>query len=129
MTSRGNNVRTHTRRTASGATTTVRQHSRKGRGRKGPLLSPRHALKLAVRAFKAGRRRRRWLAAGLGALAVAEIVVWASLQGVTLIAATAGVLALAVAVIAGSLTGVQAPAWGQGGRSGSRTRRRSGWRS
>lgn len=119
------NVRTHTRKTAAGGTTTVRQHARAGRGRaRGPLLSPRHALGLARKAFTAGRRKRRWLAAGFASLAVLEVGLWAGTQGLVLIAGTAAVIAAAVAVIALSVTMSDAPRWGHTGQRARRGRSR-----
>ena len=98
-------VRTHTRRTASGGTTTVRQHSRRGRGR--ALVSPAHAWKLARRAFGAGRRKRRATAVVLGVLALGEITAWLGLEGASLALATAGVLALGVAWLAATAGGIE----------------------
>ncbi len=103
MAGRGN-VRTHTRRTATGRTTTVRQHSRRTKGRRG-LVSPSHAWKLARRAWAAGRKRRRLAAAVLGGLAAAELSAWLTLRGVGLVLATAGVLAVGVAMLAGAASG------------------------
>lgn len=97
-------VRTHTRRNKDGSTTTVRQHSRKGRGR--GLVSPRHAWKNARRAFIAARRKKRVTAAVFGALAVAELGAWVGLRGAGLALATAGVLAMGVAYLAGIASGV-----------------------
>jgi hypothetical protein len=104
-------VRTHTRTNADGTKTTVHQHSRASKGRKpgAPLVSPRHALKLARQAFAAGRRKRRWTAAALGALALAEIMTYLTVQGAALLFVTVGVLALATATVAASATG-SAPA-------------------
>lgn len=104
MMARGN-VRTHTRRTAGGKTTTVRHHSRKGRGRRG-LVSPGHAWKTARRAFRAMRRRKRVTAVVLGGLALGELGAWAALRGVGVALATAGVLALGVAWLAAMASGV-----------------------
>lgn len=98
------NVRTHTRRTASGGQTTVRQHSRKGRGKRRGL-SPRHAWKLAKRAFAAGRRKKRVTACVLGGLALGELGAWAGLRGAGFLLATAGVLMLATAALAAAATG------------------------
>lgn len=103
MAARGN-VRTHTRRTASGKTTTVHQHTRRNKARRG-LVSPSHAWRLAKRAWQAGRKRHRVTAAVLGGLAVAEISAWLTLRGVSLIAATAGVIAIGVASVAANLSG------------------------
>jgi hypothetical protein len=97
-------VRTHTRRTASGKTTTVRQHSRRGRGRRG-LVSPGHAWKMARRAFRAARRHKRATAVVLGGLAVGELGAWATLRGVGFVLATAAVLALGVASLAMAASG------------------------
>lgn len=105
MTSRGN-VKTHTRRTASGKTTTVHQHTRRNRGRRA-LVSPSHAWQVAKRAFAAGRRKRRGTAAVLGGLAVAELSAWLTLRGVGLVFATAGVLAIGVASLAAAASGWQ----------------------
>jgi hypothetical protein len=99
-------VRTHTRKTAAGGTTTVRQHSRRGRPRKG-LVSPGHAWKLAKRAFGAGRKKKRAAAVVLGALALVELGAWVALEGTSLMLATAGVLALSVAAVAAVAGGVE----------------------
>ena len=99
-------VRTHSRRTKSGRRTTVRQHSRRGQGRRG-LVSPGHAWTMARRAFRAARRRKRATAVVLGGLAVGELGAWLALRGVGVVLATAGVLALAVAVAAASASGVE----------------------
>jgi hypothetical protein len=100
------NVRTHTRRTPGGGTTTVRQHSRRGQGRRG-LVSPGHAWKLVKRAFRAARRRKRGTALVLGGLALGELGAWGALRGVGLVLATAGVLALGVAWLAASASGME----------------------
>jgi hypothetical protein len=97
-------VRTHTRRTASGGTTTVRQHSRRTRGRRG-LVSPGHAWKLAKRALRAARRHKRATALVLGGLAVGELGAWLTLRGVAFVVATAAVLALGVASLAAAASG------------------------
>jgi hypothetical protein len=110
MTSRGN-VRTHTRRTASGKTTTVHQHTRRNKGRKG-IVSPAHAWKLAKSALRAARRKRRVTAAVLGGLAVAEVSAWLTLRGVGLVLATAGVLAIGVASMAAAASGWDGDRWG-----------------
>lgn len=99
------NVRTHTRRTASGKTATVRQHGRRGRGRRG-LVSPGHAWQNARRAFRAMRRRKRLTAALFGGLAVGELAAWGTLRGAGLVLAVAGGLALAVAALAALASGV-----------------------
>jgi hypothetical protein len=99
-------VRTHTRKTASGKTTTVRQHSRAG-GPRRALLSPRHAWKLLLRAVRAARGKRRGLAVAFGILAAAELTAWLALEGAALVLATAGVLALGVAVAGAALGGVR----------------------
>ncbi len=99
------NVRTHARRTKSGKTATVRQHSRVMRGRQGGGPTAGHAWRLARKAWAAGRKRRRVMAAVLGGLAVAELGAWGALRGVALIAATAGVLALGVAAVAAFSSG------------------------
>jgi hypothetical protein len=70
-------------------------------------VTPRHAWKLARKAFAAGRKKKRVTAAVLGGLAVAEFGAWLGLQGVSLMAATAGVLALSVAALAASASGHQ----------------------
>jgi hypothetical protein len=97
-------VQTHARRTAGGGTTTVRQHSRKGRPRK-PIVSPGHAWKLAKKAFRAGKRKHRMMAFALGGLALGELTAWGTLRGAGLMLATAGVLAMAVASVCGGMTG------------------------
>ena len=98
------NVRTHTRRTKSGGTTTVRQHARRRRGGRG-LVSPGHAFKLARRAFGAARRKKRVAAVVFGGLALGELGAWLTLRGVSLALVTAGVLALGVASLAAAASG------------------------
>jgi len=98
-------VRTHTRKTPSGGQTTVRQHGRQGRAKRKPVVSPRHAWKLAKRAFTAGRRKRRVTAAVLGGLALAELGAWVGLRGAGFLLATVGVLALGAAALAAAATG------------------------
>jgi hypothetical protein len=66
-------VRTHTRRTASGKTTTVHHHTRKGT-RRGP--NPGHAGKLGRRAVKHHRRGRKAKAAMLLFVAAVEVFTW-----------------------------------------------------
>jgi len=100
------NVRTHTRRTKSGGTTTVRHHSRSMRGGRG-LVSPGHAWKMARRAFGAARRKKRLTALVLGGLAVGELGAWVTLRGVGLAVATAGVLAIGVALLAAMASGME----------------------
>jgi hypothetical protein len=97
-------VRTHTRRTAAGGTTTVRQHSRRMRGGRG-LVSPGHAWKMARRAFGAARRKKRVTALVLGGLAVGELGAWLTLRGASLVLLTAGMLALGVAALAAAASG------------------------
>jgi hypothetical protein len=99
-------VRTHTRRTASGGTTTVHQHTRSGRGRRG-IVSPAHAWKLIKRAFSAARRHKRATALVLGGLAVGELGAWVTLRGVAFMLATAAMLALGVAWLAASASGAK----------------------
>jgi hypothetical protein len=99
-------VRTHTRRSASGGMTTVRQHSRRTRGGRG-LMSPRHAWSLARRALRAMRRRKRGTALALGGLAVGELGAWLALRGVFVVMATAAILALGVAFLAAQASGAE----------------------
>jgi hypothetical protein len=101
-----NNVRTHTRKTASGGTTTVREHSRTGRPRRRGMVTPAHAWNLAKRAVKAGRRKKKVTAAVLGALALGELAAWLALEGAGLMLATAAVLALGVAWVAAAAGGI-----------------------
>jgi hypothetical protein len=98
-------VRQHYRRTADGRMTTVRQHSRAGTRKRRGLVSPRHAWKLAVRAFRAGRRGRKAAAFALGGLAVGELAAWSALRGAGLMLATAGALAVGVGMLAMMATG------------------------
>jgi hypothetical protein len=97
-------VKQHTRRTASGSTTTVHQHSRRTRGRRA-LVSPGHAWQMAKRAVRASRRHKRVTAAVLGGLAVGELAAWATLRGASFMLATAGVLAIGVAALAAAASG------------------------
>ncbi len=97
-------VRTHTRRTKSGATTTVRQHSRSMRGGRG-LVSPAHAWRNAKRAFGAARRKKRVTAVVLGGLALGERGAWLTRRGVSLTLVTAGILAIGVASLAAAASG------------------------
>jgi hypothetical protein len=79
-------VRTHTRRTASGRTVTVHQHERRGGS-----VSPGHAKHLAHRAIRYGQRHKKGRAALFGVLAAGEILAWATLGGTVLaLAAIAG---------------------------------------
>jgi hypothetical protein len=98
-------VRTHTRRTASGATTKVTSHSRKGRPRRA-LISPGHSWKLFKKAFTKARSGKKVTAVALGLLGLTELTAWLTLEGVSLILATAGVLALAVGVAGAGLGGL-----------------------
>jgi hypothetical protein len=72
-------VRTHTRRTASGRTTTVHHHTRKGdvKRKRGP--SPQHAGKLLKRARAHGRKGRKAKAAAFGLLCAGEVAAWFTL--------------------------------------------------
>lgn len=99
-------VRAHTRKTASGGTTRVRQHGRASRPRK-PIVSPRHAWKLARKAFGHARRKRRLLALVFGGLALTELAAWLTLEGVGLALTTAGVLAIAAGTAATAAGGVR----------------------
>jgi hypothetical protein len=101
-------VRTHTRRTASGETTTVHQHSRRNRGGRG-LVSPGHAWKMAGRAVRAARRRKRLTALVFGGLALGELGAWTALRGVGLALATAGILAIGIAWLAAAASGMDVP--------------------
>jgi hypothetical protein len=101
-------VRTHTRRTKSGSTTTVRQHSRQMRGGRG-LVSPAHAWKMARRAAGAARRKKRATALVLGGLALGEMGAWLTLRGVSLALVTAGILAIGVAAMAAAASGKELP--------------------
>ena len=101
-------VRTHTRRTKTGGTTTVHQHSRRNRGRRG-LVTPGHAWKMARRAAGAARRKKRLTALVLGGLALGELGAWTALRGVGLALATAGALAILVAWLAAAASGMDVP--------------------
>lgn len=96
-------VRTHTRRTKTGSTTTVKRHDRKTQG--SGIVSPGHSWHLFKRAFQAARRRKRATAVLLGGLALGELGAWATLRGTGLMLVTAGFLATAVATIALSASG------------------------
>lgn len=98
-------VRTHTRRKATGGTTTVRQHGRTGRGKKKPLIHPRHAWKNAKRAIGHGRRKRRGLALAFGALAFGELAAWLTVRGLMFALITLGLVAIGVAMGASMLSG------------------------
>lgn len=98
-------VRGHNRRSKTGRTARVRQHSRRTRGG-GGLVSPGHAWKMARRAFRAARRKKRATAVVLGGLAVGELGAWMTLRGVGLVLGTAGVLAIGVALLAASASGM-----------------------
>lgn len=65
------NVRTHTRRTTKGGTTTVRQHRRRG----GP--NPSHAWKMAKRGRARYKRGHKGVAAGIFTFALLEVGLWA----------------------------------------------------
>ncbi len=100
-------VRGHQRKTADGKTTTVRQHGRASRPRRA-LISPGHAWKLLKKAYRHGRRRRRFLAISFTVLAGAELGAWLTLEGFSFTLATAGVLATATGVFLAGLGGVRA---------------------
>src|SRR5215472_3942878 len=99
------NVRGHTRKTPSGGTTNVTQHSRRGRPRRA-LLSPGHAWQLAKKALRANRRKKQTVALVLGVLALGEITAWLTLQGVSVILLTFGFIAIAVGTLAAAAGGV-----------------------
>ena len=117
------NVRGHTRRTASGGTTRVRQHARRG------VVTPRHSWKLLRRAFRAGQRGRKAAAVAFGAAGILELVAWLSLSGIALILATFAIVAGAVAYSAAMAGGMPAPRPGhQPTATSGRARRESGTR-
>jgi len=89
-------VRTHTRRTASGGTTTVRHHTRKGKPR-GP--NPGHARKLGRRAVSHGKRGRKGVAAALVTFAIAEVALWAAFNITGIICGLAGALLIGIASV------------------------------
>jgi len=123
-------VRTHTRHTASGGATTVRQHSATGGGRprltvartrSGRVLATGMAALLPARdnkkksgsrnlarrswgnvkrSFKAAGRDKWTLAAGYGGLATAQLAGFLTLRGVAYAALAAGVLAVGVGLAA-----------------------------
>src|SRR5262249_46625442 len=93
-------VRSHTRRKPGGGSTTVRQHSRKSRPRKG-LVSPGHAWQTLKKAYRAGRKKKRVLAAVLVIGGTTEMTAWLTLRGLSLILVTAGVLAVGAGTAAG----------------------------
>jgi hypothetical protein len=97
-------VRTHTRRTASGRTTTVRHHTRSGdaaqqqKPKRGP--SRQHAGKLAKKAYLHGKRGRKAKAGAFALLAAGELAAFLTLGGTSLLLALiAGVLALISVVL------------------------------
>jgi hypothetical protein len=90
------NVRQHARRTPGGGTTTVRQHGRAGRPRRG--VTAGHAWQLAKKAFKAGRQNKKGLAALLAAGAAAEFTLWGALRLGSIALGTAGIIAITVAL-------------------------------
>ena len=89
------NVRTHARRTASGRTTTVRQHSRKG-GR-GP--NPGHAGKLGKRALVHVKRGRKGVAAALVTFAIAEVILWAAFNITGAVCGVLGAILIGIATV------------------------------
>lgn len=91
-----NTVRTHTRRTPGGSSTTVRQHGRAGRPRR--LLTPGHSWHMAKKAFAAGRKNKKGLATLLVAGAAAELTLWGALRLGSVVLGTAGLLAITVAL-------------------------------
>jgi hypothetical protein len=96
-------VRTHTRRTSSGRTTTVHHHTRRGSGpqkpkrKRGP--NPGHAWKLTRKARAHGRRGRNGKAALLGTLALAEVGAWLTLSGTSFLLALAAGILVAISVL------------------------------
>jgi hypothetical protein len=85
-------VRSHTRRTSSGRTTTVRQHTRRG-------PDPRHALKLGRRAVSHGKRGRKGVAAALVTFAIAEVILWAAFNITGVACGLAGALLIGIAAV------------------------------
>lgn len=99
-----NRVRTHTRRTPSGGTARVQQHSRQGRPRKG-LVSPGHAWSLLKRARRASRRKKTALAITLGVLGAAEFASWLTLDTAGKLFAVGAGLCILGAGLTGMATG------------------------
>ena len=94
-------VRTHTRRTASGKTTTVHHHTRRGDAKRKRGPNPGHAGKLGRRARSAVRKGRKGKATMLLALAGLEVGAWLTLSGTSFVLAlAAGVLAFISIVLA-----------------------------
>ncbi len=93
-------VRTYTRRTASGRTTTVRRHTRAGqklKDRRGP--NPYHAGKLAKRSRAHVRRGRKGKAAMLGFLALGEVTAWFTLSTTSFILVLIGGLCVGLSIL------------------------------
>lgn len=95
-------VRTHTRRTASGKTVTVHQHQRRGGS-----VSPGHAREMAHKAYRYGARHKKGRAALFGLLAAGEITLWLTVGGTALLlAAVAGTLGFLASSL-GAFSGTQ----------------------
>ena len=98
-------VRTHTRRTATGKTTTVRHHTRTGsagrdeklKRKRGP--NPGHARKLVRRSMRHAQRGWKTKAVMVGMLAVGEIAAWFTLSGTSMILALAAGLLAGISVV------------------------------
>lgn len=91
-------VRTHTRKTAAGGTTTVRQHKRKGgSGKRGP--NPSHAGRLGKRALAHGRRGRKAKALMFGVLCLGELALWLTLNGTAMVCALIGAALVGISFI------------------------------
>jgi hypothetical protein len=98
-------VRTHTRRAASGKTTTVNHHTRRGssagpqkpKRKRGP--NPGHAWKLTRKARAHGHHGRNGKAALIGALALAEVGAWLTLSGTSFVLALAAGILVAISVL------------------------------
>jgi hypothetical protein len=92
-------VRTHTRRTASGRTTTVRRHTRRGKPKRKLGPNPAHAGRLGRRARSAMRRNRKGKAAMLLTIALLEVVAWLTLNGTSFILALVAGLLTAISIL------------------------------
>jgi hypothetical protein len=124
-------VRTHTRRMPDGTTRTVHQHTRRGRPRG---LSPKHAGKLARRAFRNWGRKKRATALLFGGLALGEFGAWLGLRGAFFMLTTVALLAIGAAALAAAASGGEPGSVGKrkstparrAPRRGQRTKRPSG---
>lgn len=99
-------VRAHTRKGKNGERINVSQHSKSGKGaRPGRRSLARRAWGNTKKAWRAGRRKQKWMAAGFAALAVVEVSAYVALQTTAFALVTLAAAAVGTALLANVLAG------------------------